>query len=139
MRWFARRPTPTASTLLGAAIVPATPAYTGTQPLHGDWDIRRIILHPGGTTDRPKFYGWGIRLATNVPTTTDEWNAQERIWHGDQSGDYLGDGFVTPGKQPLTVEGPFRIEPRGRRLVVRFTHDQAASQTMAITFVLHQL
>lgn len=139
MRWFRERPTPVLAALMAKDVSVLGMKYRATVPLYGDWEILRLVASPGGVTGRNKFSGFGVRLATDVPTTTAEWQAAERLWYGDSEGDYLGDGVVAPGEEALTVAGPFRISPRGRRLVVRFNHTQSGSQVMAITFVLHQL
>lgn len=139
MRWFGLRSWPVVSTLTDSSIVVATPKYRGTQPLEGEWDIVRVVLLPDGSSGQNVWFGWGVRLATNVPGSEDDWGAAERLWYGDTATGYLGDGFLVPGSAGVVVEGPFRIRPRGRRLVVRFSHNQSGSRAMAVTFVLQRV
>lgn len=138
-RWLGSRGGLVLSTLAGTSLVAGSPAYRGTVPLYGDWDLVRVIALPGGVTAADRFFGFGIRLATEIPTSSGEWESAERLWYGNSLGDYLGDGLVVPGDEAVVVSGPFRIAPRGRRLVVRFTHTELGLQVMAITFVLQRV
>jgi hypothetical protein len=129
----------TLTTLGGLEVASGGVGYKGTRPLQGDWDILRFLGFPGLHTASNKPYGFGIRLATEVPSGEAAWALAERLWFGDAANGYLGDGLCVPGEEVVTVEGPFRIRPRGRRLVVRFNQTQPQAQTMALTFVLQQL
>ncbi len=134
-----RQRTAIVSTLLQRTITSVQRKFSGTRPLHGDWDIVRLVLAPDAVGTVNAAYYWGVRLATDVSVNDKEWLQAERLWYGDLSTNYFGDGFCLPINSPIVIEGPFRIRPRGRRLVVRFSHNLSGSRFMALTFVLRQV
>lgn len=139
MRLFRTRPSRVVVTLVARTVFPGAWQYRGTYPLAGDWDIWQVVVCPDVDAAVNQYTAWGVRLATNVPTSSAEWDAAERLWHGDSEGSYDGDGFVVPNESNGWVEGPFRIQPRGRRLVVVLGHSGLGARTIAVTFVLQQV
>lgn len=139
MRWPGQRRRIIQTTLANRTVTGVTPQYTGTLPLRGDWVILRVILLTDSRGAVNLATRYGVRLATEIPTTEAEYLAGERLWYGDLVDLYFGDGFVVPGDMPVVVEGPFGIRPRGRRIVVRMVGGSIGAQLVAITFVLEQL
>lgn len=120
--------------------------YLGSRPLYGDWDVLR-------------FWGWapqsdgkevpavGLAVGTDVPANvasggdTSEWESLDPVVETvTEDPDFL------PGEVPLTfvyqnlyVEGPFRIQPRGRRLIASAYQTRIGQYSMSVGAVLQRV
>lgn len=115
-------------------------AWSGTEPLEGEWDVAWVLLCPDMSAGREEpRWGFGVRLASAVPGSRLTWVTAERLWYGDATKRYLGDGFFVPNRSEVFVKGPFRIQPRGRRVVVEFSSEGEDKQRMALTLGLERV